>query len=108
MSLRNEVFRSQVIDILGAASFAEFSAVRHPGTVVWCNFDLACEFGFDVPPTQIKTIDGVTYSIKAWNDRYQTRRLRVGELEFEPPCLIGRFKGYTFAIPDRHDLQRMI
>lgn len=58
--------------------------------------------------TQIKTIDGVTYSIKAWNDRSRTRRLRVGKSEFEPPCLIGRFKGYNFAIPDRHDLQRMI
>lgn len=58
--------------------------------------------------TQIRTIDGVTYSIKAWNDRAQTRRLRVGESEFEPPCLVGRFKGYTFAVPDRGDLQRMI
>ncbi|HEX2272133.1 MAG TPA: hypothetical protein VHH35_21505, partial [Pyrinomonadaceae bacterium] len=58
--------------------------------------------------TQIKTIDGVTYSIKAWNDRSQTRRLRVGEVEFAPPCLVGRVGGYTFAIPDRHDLQRMI
>ena len=58
--------------------------------------------------TQIRTIDGVTYSIKAWNDRFQTRRLRVGEVEFEPPCLVGRFKSYTFAIPDRDDLLRMI
>lgn len=64
--------------------------------------------------TQIRTIDGVTYSVRAWNDRAQTRRLHVSipdskhEFEFEPPCLIGRFKGYTFAIPDRHDLERMI
>lgn len=64
--------------------------------------------------TQIRTIDGVTYSIKAWNDRAQTRRLHVSksaantEFEFEPPCLVGRFERYTFAIPDREDLQRMI
>lgn len=58
--------------------------------------------------TQIRTIDGVTYSIKAWNDRSQTRRLRVGEVEFEPPCLVGRFRSYTFAIPDRDDLLRTI
>ncbi len=64
--------------------------------------------------TQIRTIDGVTYSVRAWNDRAQTRRLHVSiqdsnvELEFEPPCLVGRLRGYTFAIPDRHDLRRMI
>lgn len=64
--------------------------------------------------TQIRTIDGVTYSVRAWNDRAQTRRLHVSnpaaktELEFEPPCLVGRYAGYTFAIPDREDLQRMI
>jgi hypothetical protein len=66
--------------------------------------------------TQIKTIDGVTYSVRAWNDRNQTRRLHISipdsntELELEPPCLVGRLKnsGYTFAIPDRDDLLRMI
>src|SRR5690242_14201963 len=36
---------------LGEASFAEFPATRVPGTVVWCNFALARELGFDVPPT---------------------------------------------------------
>lgn len=36
---------------LGEASFAEFPATRIPGTVVWCNFDLARELGFDVPRT---------------------------------------------------------
>ena len=36
---------------LGEASFAEFPATRIPGTVVWCNFALARELGFDVPRT---------------------------------------------------------
>src|SRR5688500_3560324 len=47
----NGVLKSDVIRVLGAASFAEFPAIRHPGTVVWCNFDLARELGFDVPPS---------------------------------------------------------
>ncbi|HEY3580107.1 MAG TPA: hypothetical protein VGK82_06165 [Pyrinomonadaceae bacterium] len=36
---------------LGEASFAEFPATRVPGTVVWCNFALARELGFEVPRT---------------------------------------------------------
>lgn len=36
---------------LGEASLAEFPATRVPGTVVWCNFELARELGFDVPRT---------------------------------------------------------
>jgi hypothetical protein len=43
--------RSPILDALGRASFAEFQAVRSPGTVVWCNFDLLRKLGFDVPPT---------------------------------------------------------
>jgi hypothetical protein len=64
--------------------------------------------------TQIRTIDGITYSVRAWNDRAQTRRVHVSmkntsvQSEFEPSCLVGRLDGYTFAIPDRRDLRRMI
>ena len=36
---------------LGEASFAQFPATRVPGTVVWCNFELARQLGFDVPRT---------------------------------------------------------
>jgi hypothetical protein len=42
--------KSDVIKVLGAASFAAFPAIRSPGTVIWCNFDLARELGFKVPP----------------------------------------------------------
>lgn len=42
---------SPIIDTLGALSFAEFQAYRSPGTVLWCNFDLLRELGFDVPQT---------------------------------------------------------
>ncbi len=43
------MLKSDVIKVLGAASFAEFPAIRYPGTVVWCNFTLTRELGFDVP-----------------------------------------------------------
>jgi hypothetical protein len=36
---------------LGEASFAPFAATRVVGTIVWCNFELARELGFDVPRT---------------------------------------------------------
>jgi len=36
---------------LGEASFASFAATRAPGRIVWCNFELARELGFDVPRT---------------------------------------------------------
>ena len=42
---------SPIIDTLGPLSFAEFQAYRSPGTVLWCNFDLLRELGFDVPET---------------------------------------------------------
>jgi len=37
--------------VLGEAGFAEVPAVRFPGKVIWCNFELARELGFDVPRT---------------------------------------------------------
>lgn len=43
--------KTAALDVLGKAGFAEFPAVRFPGKVIWCNFDLARELGFDVPRT---------------------------------------------------------
>jgi hypothetical protein len=42
---------------LGEASFASFAATRVDGKVVWCNFELARELGFDVPRTNQLTPD---------------------------------------------------
>src|SRR6185369_8286014 len=42
---------SPIIDALGPKSFAEFEAITFPGTILWCNFDLLRELGFDVPPS---------------------------------------------------------
>src|SRR5215475_13931131 len=41
--------RSSILEALGPRSFAEFKAVAHPGTILWCNFDLLRELGFRVP-----------------------------------------------------------
>jgi hypothetical protein len=54
-----------------------------------------------------RTIRGVTYAVRAWDDDAQTRRLCVGESEFEVTDLIGRLEsGYVFAIPDRQELRQ--
>lgn len=44
--------RTEALDVLGAGSFAEFQAMRVPGRVLWCNFELARELGFNVPRTK--------------------------------------------------------
>ena len=43
--------KTVALDVLGEAGFAEVPAVRFPGKVIWCNFELARELGFDVPRT---------------------------------------------------------
>jgi hypothetical protein len=40
---------SNILDILGRDLFAPFTAVAIPAKVIWCNFELARELGFDVP-----------------------------------------------------------
>ncbi len=45
----NGLWASQALDVLGPGSFAEFAAVRTPGRVLWCNFELARLLGFKVP-----------------------------------------------------------
>ena len=42
---------TDAFNALGEAAFAEFDAIRVPGKVVWCNFELLRELGFDVPLT---------------------------------------------------------
>ena len=40
---------SQALSVLGPETFAEFVAVKAPGKVIWCNFELARQLGFSVP-----------------------------------------------------------
>lgn len=42
---------TEAFNALGEAAFAEFDAIRVPGKVAWCNFELLRELGFDVPLT---------------------------------------------------------
>ena len=50
-TVAGEVWASQALRVLGPDSFAEFSVVRTEGKVIWCNFDLARQLGFEVPPS---------------------------------------------------------
>lgn len=51
------LYASQVVTVLGPESFAEFAAVKAPGKVIWCNFDLARQLGFTVPQTNQMTAE---------------------------------------------------
>src|SRR5258708_20485904 len=42
---------SNILQILGAALFVPFPAVRTESRVIWCNFELARSLGFAVPPS---------------------------------------------------------
>jgi hypothetical protein len=48
---------TDAFNALGEAAFAEFDAIRIPGKVVWCNFELLRELGFEVPLTNQLTLD---------------------------------------------------
>src|SRR4051812_41550798 len=45
------LFASEILKVLGAHWFAEVKAIRTPGTVIWWNFELARELGFQIPRT---------------------------------------------------------
>jgi hypothetical protein len=52
-----------------------------------------------------RTIRGVTYSVRAWDNG--ARRVCVNESEFEVSDIVGRLEGgYVFAIPDRQELRK--
>ena len=54
-----------------------------------------------------RTIRGVSYSVRAWDDEAQTHRVCVNEVEFEPSGVVGRWEGgYVFAIPDRQESRK--
>jgi hypothetical protein len=72
---------SKVLRVLGPNCFAEFTAVHVPGKVVWCNFDLAREVGFDVPPSNQLTqrfhdqlIEALSFKVLRPNEDAGTRR----------------------------------
>jgi len=66
---------SKTLDILGREAFAEVSATRIPGRVLWCNFELARELGFDVPPLNRMTPEFHEQLLNAFS--YRTVRTRA-------------------------------
>ena len=54
-AVENGLRASQALKVLGPDAFAEFSAVRVEGKVIWCNFELARQLGFDVPRVNLLT-----------------------------------------------------
>lgn len=68
--LIGKIGASKILDILGPGCFARFTAVKTPGTIIWCNFELAEELGFDVPPSRCMTkpfhrqlVDALSYRV---------------------------------------------
>jgi hypothetical protein len=54
-----------------------------------------------------RTIRGVSYSVRAWDDKAQRRRVCVNGIEYKAPGIVGRLEGgYVFAIPDRQELRQ--
>src|SRR5436305_2524320 len=70
-----DIGASPVLRVLGQSCFVEFTAVNVPGKVVWCNFDLAREAGFAVPPSNQLTASFHDQLIEALSFRV----LRPGE-----------------------------
>jgi hypothetical protein len=130
LKLRKSTAKSFVktvaLEALGEASFAAFPAIRVPGTVLWCNFDLARELGFDVPRTNQITpalceqlLDKLSLSaatpgddiagqqtITLYADRYGgdgvTPALGAGRAGFLPEANLY-FKGLGFTPLFRHN-----
>ncbi|MCM3870665.1 MAG: hypothetical protein ND895_08235 [Pyrinomonadaceae bacterium] len=46
---------SRILEILGPDWFAPFTALKTPGKVLWCNFELARALGFEVPSSNRMT-----------------------------------------------------
>jgi hypothetical protein len=63
---------SKILSVLGPQWFVEITAVRTPGKILWCNFELARELGFNVPSSNRMTaefdrelIEALSYRILA-------------------------------------------
>lgn len=47
----SDLVGSEILKVLGADWFAEFAAIRAPGTLIWWNVELARQLGFQMPQT---------------------------------------------------------
>lgn len=65
-----ELKASPILPTLGPDWFAPFTAIRMPGRVLWCNFELARRLGFAVPQSKLMTpqfqqqlLDAMSYRV---------------------------------------------
>jgi len=92
---------SEVIDATVARSLRSVDALLAQGD--WRVLD---DGGIEM---ERRTIRGVTYSVRAWDDEAQTRRVCVNGSELEVSGVVGRLEGgYVFAIPDRQELRQSL
>ncbi len=70
---------SEALSVLGPEWFAGVTAVNVPGKVIWCNFDLARELGFDVPPSNRMTQDFHERLTGALSYRILERKEAIGD-----------------------------
>jgi hypothetical protein len=70
---------SPALAILGEDSFAEVRCVRTPGRVIWCNFELVRELGFDVPLSNCLTPEFHEQLLDAFSYRALRRDEDAGE-----------------------------
>ncbi|HEX2122499.1 MAG TPA: hypothetical protein VHL59_12730, partial [Thermoanaerobaculia bacterium] len=78
MSIRAESVSlgpSPILDILGPDGFAELTAVRVPGRVVWLNIEVAREMGFPVPAGKARSPELEAQLVAL----FSMRALRKGE-----------------------------
>ena len=91
---------SEVIDTAVAQSLRSVDALLSQG-----DWRMLEDGGIEI---ERRTIRGVSYSVRAWDDEPQTRRVCVDNDEIEVSEIVGRLDGYVFAIPDRQELRRFL
>src|SRR6185503_1458930 len=92
---------SEVIDTTVARSLRSVDGLLAQG-----NWRMLEDGGIEI---ERRTIGGVSYSVRAWDDEAQTRRVCVNDVEFEVSGVVGRLEGgYVFATPDREELRQFL
>jgi hypothetical protein len=89
---------SEVIDMTVAQSLRSVDGLLAQG-----DWRMLEDGGIEI---ERQTIRGMTYSVRAWDDDVQRRRVCVNTEEIEVSGIVGRLEGgYVFAIPDRQELR---
>ncbi len=125
---------SRILEVLGAEMFEEFTGVRIPGRVIWCNFELARQMGFAVSVSNqmderlhAQLIDALSYraaqpgedirgraTVKMYADKYGGDGIgkargsaRAGFLPYGNICLKGIGQTPLFKEDDEADFDHL-